>query len=150
MRALVQRVRGARVTVEGEPVGAIATGLLVFVGAEADDTLDDASFIERKVTSLRIFQDADGKMNLSVKDVGGSLLVVSQFTLCADIGKGARPSFMGAMAPAAARPLIEAMVARLRNEIPVETGRFGADMQVELTNDGPVTLWLDSRRRERT
>jgi D-tyrosyl-tRNA(Tyr) deacylase len=150
MRALVQRVKNARVEVDGAIVGAIDLGLLVLVGAAQGDTADDAQWIERKLTSLRIFPDEAGKMNRSVLDAGGRILLVSQFTLCADIGKGARPSFMNAMAPGEAAAFLEQMVARLRAVVGVETGRFGADMQVHLVNDGPVTLWLDSRSRERS
>jgi D-aminoacyl-tRNA deacylase len=131
-------------------VGEIATGLLVLLGALTGDGPEDEAFVERKLLSLRIFPDEQGRMNKSVVDVGGSLLVVSQFTLAADIGKGARPSFMPAMAPEAASAVIERMVGRLRASVPVETGRFGAHMQVSLVNDGPVTLWIDSQKRERS
>jgi D-aminoacyl-tRNA deacylase len=153
MRAVVQRVRRARVTAvaEGtgdqEVVGEIGRGLLVLLCAVEGDGADDAAFIERKLLSLRVFADEEGRMNKSVVDVGGALLVVSQFTLAANIGKGARPSFMAAMAPQAAKALLDEMVVRLAATIPVATGRFGATMEVDLTNDGPVTIWLDSKSR---
>lgn len=131
----------------GEEVGAIERGLLAFVGVMDGDLAEDAQWLERKILSLRIFEDADGKMNRSVKDVGGQLLLVSQFTLAADVAKGARPSFVQAMHPAQARPMFDELVASLRREVTVATGSFGAHMQVELVNDGPVTLWLDSRLR---
>lgn len=150
MRCLVQRVSEARVRVEGRVVGEISRGLLALVGVMEGDSPEDGAWIERKLLSLRIFPDDAGKMNLSVRDVGGSLLLVSQFTLAADIGKGARPSFVRAMEPARARSVFDALVAALGNHLPVQTGRFGAEMAVELTNAGPVTLWLDSRSSERT
>jgi D-tyrosyl-tRNA(Tyr) deacylase len=148
MRSVVQRVAQARVTVEGEVVGAIGRGLLALVGLVEGDGPEDVAWVEHKLKSLRIFEDEAGKMNRCVGDVGGSLLVVSQFTLAADIGKGARPSFIAAMAPDRARPMIDGFVASLRaSGLAVETGRFGAHMAVELVNDGPVTLWLDSKAR---
>lgn len=151
MRCVVQRVSRAQVVVEGVAVGSIHRGLLVLVAAMQGDVADDAAWIERKLLSLRVFADAAGKMNLSVKDVGGAILLVSQFTLAADVGKGARPSFVTALHPDQARPAVDALAAALRaGGVPVETGRFGADMQVELVNDGPVTLWLDSRARGAT
>jgi D-aminoacyl-tRNA deacylase len=147
VRAVVQRVSSAKVEVDGAVVGAIDRGLMVLVGVVEGDVAEDAEWLGRKLLSLRIFPDDAGKMNLSVTDIRGALLLVSQFTLCADIGKGARPSFMGAMAPEAAKAAFDALVADLRQTLPVETGQFGAHMAVSLTNDGPVTLWLDSRRR---
>lgn len=144
MRSVVQRVSRARVVVEGETVGAIERGLLVLVGAMDGDAADDAAWLERKLLSLRIFPDDAGKMNRSLRDVGGALLLVSQFTLAADVGKGARPSFVKALHPEQARPMIDALVASLRGQgVRVETGRFGADMQVELVNDGPFTVLLE-------
>lgn len=134
-------------TVGGEEVGAIERGLLALVGVMEGDVAEDARWLEHKILSLRIFEDDAGKMNRSVKDIGGQLLLVSQFTLAADVGKGARPSFVQAMHPAQARPIFDALVESLRQAVPVATGTFGAQMQVELVNDGPVTLWLDSRRR---
>ena len=148
MRCVVQRVSRAQVVVEGVAVGSIHRGLLVLVAAMEGDTASDAEWIRGKLLSLRVFPDGAGKMNLSVKDVDGAILLVSQFTLAADVGKGARPSFVSAMHPDRARPAVDALVAALSaGGVPVATGRFGADMQVELVNDGPVTLWLDSRAR---
>ena len=146
MRAVVQRVARAQVDVEGAAVGAIGRGLLVLVGVAEGDTDADRGWLARKLPALRIFPDDDGKMNRSVVDIAGSILVVSQFTLCADVTKGTRPSFVAAMAPAEAARQVDALVAELRALVPVQTGRFGADMQVSLVNDGPVTIWLDSRR----
>lgn len=148
MRAVVQRVSRARVEVGGEEVGAIERGVLVLVGVADGDTDADLEWLARKLTALRVFPDAEGKMNRSVADVGGAALLVSQFTLCADVGKGTRPSFGRAMEPALAQAMFDALVRRVGEAVPVATGRFGANMQVELTNDGPVTLWLDSRRGE--
>ena len=145
MRAVVQRVARARVLVGSEVVGAIERGLLVLVGVMREDTAADVAWLERKLVALRVFPDGVGKMNLSARDVGGGILLVSQFTLCADTSRGARPSFGAAMAPEAAAALLATLVEALRRSLPVELGRFGADMAVELTNDGPVTLWLDSR-----
>lgn len=150
MRALIQRVREARVTVDGRVAGAIGAGLCVLAGASADDTADDRAWIARKVVQLRIFDDEAGVMNRSLLDVDGALLVVSQFTLFASTRKGNRPSWSGAAPPELARPTIEAFVAELAAIAarPVATGVFGAAMQVALVNDGPVTIWLDSRARE--
>lgn len=145
MRCVVQRVSRARVLVHSEIVGAIERGFLVLVGAIDGDTVADVAWVERKLLSLRVFPDAAGKMNLSVQDIRGSVLLVSQFTLAADVSKGARPSFVRAMAPDQAEPMLEALAVALQARVPVKTGRFRADMQVELVNDGPVTLWLDSR-----
>lgn len=145
MRAVVQRVSRARVVVEGESVGSIGVGLLVLVGAMHDDQAADVAWMDKKLASLRVFADEAGKMNRSVRDVGGSILLVSQFTLCAETSKGNRPSFGAALAPEKAAEMIGALAAALRSSVPVETGRFGADMAVELTNDGPVTILLDSR-----
>lgn len=145
MRAVVQRVQRAEVRVDGAPVGTIGRGLLVLVGVMRDDGPQDAAWLSRKLPALRVFSDEAGKMNRSVQEVGGAILLVSQFTLCADTARGARPSFSAAKAPADAVPLLDSLVEALRAVVPVETGRFGADMAVELVNDGPVTLWLDSR-----
>jgi D-tyrosyl-tRNA(Tyr) deacylase len=146
MRAVLQRVRRARVVVGEEVAGAIGPGLLVLLGVAADDTEEGARWLADKVVGLRVFNDADGKMNLSVADVGGAALVVSQFTLYGDCRKGRRPSFVEAAPPELAVPLYEAFVAAVRAQgIPTATGRFGAMMQVELVNDGPVTLIVDSR-----
>jgi D-tyrosyl-tRNA(Tyr) deacylase len=146
MRAVVQRVRRAAVVIDGETVAAIEQGLLVLLGVTTADTLADAQWLAEKTANLRIFNDADGKMNLSVADVGGSLLVVSQFTLYGDCRKGRRPSFVAAAPPDIAVPPYEAFVNVLRSlGLPVGTGGFGAMMQVELVNDGPVTLILDTK-----
>ena len=147
MRAVVQRVSRGAVVIDGETVGAIERGLLVLLGVATTDTLDESRWLADKVAGLRIFNDEAGKMNLSVADVGGALLVVSQFTLHGDCRKGRRPSFLGAAPPELAVPLYEAFINALRSlGLPVATGRFGAMMQVELVNDGPVTLLLDSKR----
>jgi D-aminoacyl-tRNA deacylase len=149
MRAVVQRVRRAAVVIDGETVAAIARGLLILLGVAPDDSPDEARWLADKLAGLRIFKDEADKMNLSVADVGGSLLVVSQFTLYGDCRKGRRPSFLGAAAPEIAVPLYETFVKALRSlGLPVETGRFGAMMQVELVNDGPVTLILDTKGAE--
>lgn len=147
MRAVLQRVTRASVKVDDQTVGAIDHGLLVLLGAGEDDGPEDLEWILRKLLSLRIFADESGRMNLSVQDVGGALLVVSQFTLYGDCRRGRRPSFDKAMEPVQAEAIYEEFVSRARQQgVPVETGRFGAMMQVELSNDGPVTLLLDSRR----
>jgi D-tyrosyl-tRNA(Tyr) deacylase len=146
MRAVLQRVRRARVRVADEVVGAIDQGLLVLLGVAPEDTAEAARRLADKVVGLRIFADAEGKMNLGVADVAGSVLVVSQFTLYGDCRKGRRPSFVGAAGPEIAVPLYEAFVAAVRaHGVPTQTGRFGALMQVELVNDGPVTLIVDSQ-----
>jgi D-tyrosyl-tRNA(Tyr) deacylase len=146
MKALIQRVSEASVTVEGRVVGRVGRGLLVLFCAEQGDGEAEADGFARKVASLRIFEDEAGKMNLSVRDVGGAALAVSQFTLAADTRKGNRPSFIGAAPPALARALYERFCAQLAGHgLPVETGEFAAHMAVSLVNDGPVTIWLDSR-----
>ena len=148
MKALIQRVREARVLVDGETVGEIGRGLLVLVCAVPEDDEGVAVRLATKIAKLRIFEDAAGKMNLSLRDVGGAALVVSQFTLAADTCKGNRPSFIGAAAPEMARALYESFAEALAEQgVPVERGRFGAAMQVHLINDGPVTIWLDSAAR---
>ena len=148
MRAVVQRVTSARVRVDDRTVGEIGRGLLVFAGVEKGDGAGDIEYIAGKVRDLRIFEDAAGKMNLSVQEADGAVLAISQFTLCGDCRKGRRPSFDAAESPAAARPLYEDLVSALRAlHLNVETGEFQAQMSVELTNDGPVTILLDSRRR---
>jgi D-tyrosyl-tRNA(Tyr) deacylase len=147
MRAVVQRVREATVTVGASTVAAIGPGLLVFVGVGRGDGLDDASYVAGKVRDLRIFEDVQGRMNLSVGDTGGAVLVVSQFTLQADVRKGRRPSFDDAAPAAEARALYERVVDQLRAAgLRVETGEFQTVMQVSLVNDGPVTILLDSGR----
>ena len=146
MRAVLQRVSRAKVTVDGDVIGAIEGGLLVLLGVGAGDAEPDAVYLVDKILNLRIFDDADGKMNLSVKDVGGGLLVVSQFTLFADTSRGRRPSYIGAAPPDEANRLYEFFVAEARKSIPsIQTGRFQAMMDVELVNDGPVTIILESR-----
>ncbi len=143
MIGLLQRVRSARVDVDGQTVGAIGPGVLVFVGVEQGDDETRADRLLERLLGYRVFPDADGKMNLSVKDIGGGLLLVPQFTLAADTKKGMRPSFTPAASPEDGKRLFEYLTARARSQHrPVETGRFGADMQVTLTNDGPVTFYL--------
>lgn len=147
MRAVVQRVSESSVTIEGEVAGEIGCGLLVLVSVDVEDTEQDAAYIAAKVAGLRIFNDAAGKFNLSLDDVGGSILLISQFTLHGDCRKGRRPSFVQAARPDTAIPLYESVVGRLRAlGIEVATGEFGAHMHVQLINDGPVTLLLDSRK----
>jgi D-tyrosyl-tRNA(Tyr) deacylase len=144
---VVQRVSRARVTVNGETTGEIGLGLLVLLGVGAGDTRADADYLVEKTIGLRIFEDAGGKMNLSVAEVGGALLVVSQFTLYGDARRGKRPSFDAAAPPEQARALYEYFVAKVRaNGLPAETGRFQETMQVELVNEGPVTILLDSAK----
>jgi D-aminoacyl-tRNA deacylase len=144
MRAILQRVRRASVVVGIETVGQIDRGLLILLGVHRNDTAEQARWLADKTAGLRIFEDAAGKMNVAVRDVGGSILVVSQFTLYGDCAKGRRPSFIDAAPPEIAEPLYEQFAMQLRSlGIPVQTGRFGADMQVELVNDGPVTLIID-------
>ena len=146
MRAVVQRVTRARVVIDGEAVGDIGQGLLVLLGVTHSDTAEVAAWLADKIVGLRVFNDADGKMNLSVADVGGGVLVVSQFTLYGDCQKGRRPSFIDAARPEVAIPLYEAFVNGVKAlGVPPATGRFGAMMQVELVNDGPVTLIVDSK-----
>ena len=145
MRAVVQRVSRARVTVKGETAGEIGLGLLVLLGVGAADTRTAADYLVEKTIGLRIFEDAGGKMNLSVAEVGGALLVVSQFTLYGDARRGKRPSFDGAAPPEQARELYEYFVEKVRaSGVRSETGRFQETMQVELVNEGPVTILLDS------
>lgn len=147
MRAVVQRVSEAAVAAAGQTIAAIGHGLLVLVGVGTSDTAADAGYIGAKVAALRIFEDDAGKMNRSVKEAGGSVLVVSQFTLYGDGRKGRRPSFDQAMRPEAARRLIDHLCGRLREQgLHVETGRFGAEMDVSATNHGPVTILLDSHK----
>jgi D-tyrosyl-tRNA(Tyr) deacylase len=145
MRAVLQRVRHARVVVGEEVVGQIGLGLLVLLGVSRQDSPEDATRLADKIVGLRIFADAEHKMNLGVADVGGSVLVVSQFTLYGDCRKGRRPSFIDAAPPEIAIPLYEAFINAVKAQgVPVATGRFGAMMQVELVNDGPVTLIVDT------
>jgi D-tyrosyl-tRNA(Tyr) deacylase len=145
MRAVVQRVNEASVAVEGQVVGAIGRGFLVLLGVTHADGEAEAASLARKIAGLRIFEDAAGKFNLALADVGGAVLVVSQFTLYGDARKGRRPSFTDAARPEQAEPLCDYFVERLAGEgLVVQTGRFGAQMAVHLVNDGPVTLWLDT------
>src|SRR5947207_1936473 len=145
MRVVVQRVSRARVLIADQVAGAIERGLVILLGIAPGDTPAQASWLADKVIGLRIFGDADGKMNLGLQDVGGAVLIVSQFTLYGDCRKGRRPSFIGAAPPEIAVPLYEAFVEAARAlGVPTGTGRFGADMQVELVNDGPVTLIVDA------
>ena len=144
MRALLQRVREASVTVDGEVVGVIGPGLCILLGVGPDDDEAVARRLWEKIRHLRIFDDERGHMNRSLLDVGGGALIVSQFTLYADARKGNRPSFTGAAKPDVAIPLYERFCALARQDVPVGTGIFGAEMRVSLTNDGPVTIWLDT------
>lgn len=147
MRAVIQRVKSAEVLVDGRVSGRIGRGLLVFVGVGRRDDERDLSYLTSKIPELRIFEDESKKFNLSLKEIGGEMLVVSQFTLYGDCRKGRRPSFTEAEDPTLAKDLYERFILRLREEnIPVQTGEFQAKMEVHLINDGPVTLLLDSRR----
>jgi len=146
MKALLQRVSEARVEVDGETLGAIGRGLVVLFCAEPDDREADAEAFARKIAKLRIFADDAGKMNLSLIDIGGAALAVSQFTLAADLSRGNRPGFSGAAPPELGEALYRHFCDTLASQgVAVETGRFGADMAVHLVNDGPVTIWIDSR-----
>ena len=146
MRAVIQRVSRAKVTVGGDVAGEIGPGLLVLLGVGSGDTRADADYLAEKTTGLRIFEDPDGKMNLSLADIGGALLVVSQFTLYGDVRRGKRPSFDAAAPPQQAKELYDYFVDKIRAAgLRCETGRFQEMMQVELVNEGPVTILLDSR-----
>ena len=145
MRAIIQRVSHASVTIDGAVHGKIGPGLLILLGVSEEDTEENAVYLADKCTCLRIFTDENDKMNLSAADIGGGLLVISQFTLYGDCRRGKRPSFVRAARPEKAIPLYEAFLARCRaSGLPVETGEFGADMKVELLNDGPVTIVMDT------
>ena len=150
MRAVIQRVSEARVTIGGQVRGAIGRGLLVLLAVEDADSAEDIEWLSGKIVRTRIFSDAEGLMNLSVQDVGGELLVISQFTLFASTKKGNRPSYIRSARPEVAIPLDEQFLARLAQDFgkPVATGEYGADMQVTLCNDGPVTILIDSKQRE--
>ncbi len=151
MKAVIQRVKNASVKIQDEIVGEIRQGFLVLLGIENADTQDDADYLIKKIVGLRVFGDADGKMNLSVGDIAGEILLVSQFTLIADTRKGNRPSFIDAMPPDKAEPFFESMVADFKKAYPhIQTGKFGADMAVALINDGPVTICLDSHVRRKS
>lgn len=147
MRAVIQRVTRASVTINGEVVGEIGNGLVVLLGVARDDTKEDADYLAPKIIALRIFDDAEGRMNVSLKDIAGGLLIVSQFTLYGDVRRGLRPSWSDAAAPEIAEPLYDYFVESSRKLLGrVETGSFRKMMQVELVNDGPVTILLDSRK----
>lgn len=150
MRAVIQRVSRASVTIEGIITSAIADGLLVLVGIEDADTTEDIEWLSGKIVNLRIFNDREGVMNLSVKDIDGDILVVSQFTLHASTKKGNRPSYIRASKPGIAIPLYEQLINRLAADLgkPIGTGKFGADMKVELLNDGPVTILMDTKNKD--
>lgn len=150
MRALLQRVSSASVSIAGETVSSIGAGFLVLLGIGDGDDASDVEWLCGKIARMRVFGDSDGKMNLSILDTGGDILVVSQFTLHASTKKGNRPSFLNSAHPALSEPLYESFCVALSAEIgkPVACGIFGADMKISLTNDGPVTIWLDSRNRD--
>ena len=150
MRTVIQRVQRASVTVNGSTVSSIGQGLLLLLGVEAADTEEDVQWLSRKVLGLRIFDDAEGVMNRNITDVGGDIIVVSQFTLMASYKKGNRPSWIRAAGHEHAVPMYESFVAALREGLgkPVGTGIFGAEMQVELVNDGPVTICMDTKNKE--
>ncbi len=147
MRAVVQRVKHSSVTVDEKVVGKIDSGFMVLLGVEKGDTEKDMTYIADKLLGLRIFEDEDEKMNLSIQDVNGEMLIVSQFTLLADCRKGRRPSFVEAARPEEANDLYMKLVSYVRESVTVETGVFQADMQVDICNDGPVTVMLDSKKR---
>lgn len=150
MRVLIQRVSRASVNVDERETGCIGGGLLILIGIEGADTVNDVEWLASKVVGMRVFADSEGKMNWDVRDVGGEILVVSQFTLHASTKKGKRPSFIRAARPEQAIPLYEAFKSKVSVALgrPVASGEFGADMKVELVNDGPVTIWMDSQVRE--
>ncbi|WP_116786932.1 D-aminoacyl-tRNA deacylase [Flavobacterium psychrotrophum] len=150
MKAVLQRVTEASVTIEGERVADIKTGLLILVGIEDADTAEDINWLTGKIVKLRIFADDAGVMNCSVQDIAGDIIVVSQFTLHANTKKGNRPSYIKAARPEVAIPLYEAFVMQLESDLgkPVQTGKFGADMKVSLLNDGPVTILIDTKNKE--
>jgi len=149
MIAVIQRVSQASVTIEGQVKGQIDSGFLILLGITHADTGEDIDWLAKKIVGMRIFSDAEGKMNLDLKAVGGRILLISQFTLHASTKKGNRPSFIEAARPEVAIPLYEQMIQALSNELghPIQTGEFGADMQVALLNDGPVTILIDSKNR---
>ena len=150
MRVVIQRVLEASVVVDAKVVGSIKNGLLVLLGIEDADTQDDINWLSNKIVGLRLFDDSEGVMNVSVKDIGGDILLVSQFTLMASTKKGNRPSYIKASKPPVAVPLYEQMIATLSTELgkAVQTGIFGADMKVNLINNGPVTITIDSKIKE--
>lgn len=150
MRAVVQRVSEASVTVEGKKVADIQKGLLILLGVEHEDTTEDIAWLSAKISKLRIFNDANGVMNVSINDIDGEAIVVSQFTLHASVKKGSRPSYIKAAKPEISIPLYETFVSQFQKDIgkEVQTGIFGADMQVSLLNDGPVTIIIDTKNKE--
>jgi D-tyrosyl-tRNA(Tyr) deacylase len=150
MRAVIQRVSSASVSVNGSLTGSISAGLLVLLGISEQDQQEDAEWLVAKIAAMRVFNDSEGKMNLSLHDIQGSILLISQFTLFASTKKGNRPSFIQAAKPEIANPLYEYCIELCKNreQIPTQTGIFGADMQVELVNDGPVTIFIDSKNKE--
>jgi D-aminoacyl-tRNA deacylase len=150
MRIVIQRVSQAAVSVDGRITGSIANGLLVLMGVEDADTKDDIEWLSNKIVNIRLFNDVDGVMNLSVKDIGGDILLVSQFTLHASTKKGNRPSYIKASKAEFAIPMYEKMIRQLTVDLgkPIQTGIFGADMKVSLLNDGPVTIVIDSKNKE--
>lgn len=150
MRLVIQRAKDASVTIDGSVHGKIKHGLVILAGIEHEDTQADADWLVGKLINLRIFSDSEGKMNLSIQDINGQFLIISQFTLHASTKKGNRPSYIQAARPETAIPLYEYFIVKLKAEsrLPVETGVFGADMQVQLMNDGPVTIWMDSKNKE--
>ncbi|MEO9952864.1 D-aminoacyl-tRNA deacylase [Nonlabens sp.] len=149
MRVVIQRVTSASVTIEGKIHGEIGSGLLVLLGITNGDTQEDIDWLVNKITGMRIFSDADGKMNYSVKDIDGDILLISQFTLFANVKKGNRPSYIEAARPDVAIPLYEAFIDSLSRKLNknIATGKFGADMKVQLLNDGPVTITVDSKSK---
>ena len=150
MKLVIQRVNEASVTIDGQVAGAIQKGLMVLLGIETADTMEDVDWLSNKIVQMRIFDDAEGVMNLSVKEVGGNILLVSQFTLHASTKKGNRPSYLAAAKHDISIPLYEAMIKKLTADMgaPIQTGVFGADMKVALINNGPVTIIVDSKNRE--
>ena len=149
MRAVLQRVSEAQVSVSEEIISSIGTGFLIFVGMEEKDTQEDVSWLVGKISKMRVFDDPEGKMNLSLQQISGEALVVSQFTLHASTKKGNRPSFIKAARPEHAIPLYESFLKTMESTLnkPIQSGQFGADMQVSLINDGPVTLWIDTQNK---
>lgn len=150
MRVLIQRVSQAKVIINHQTERAIGQGMVIFLGIEAVDDVSDIAWLVKKILGLRIFDDANGVMNLSIEDIGGSILCISQFTLHASTRKGNRPSYSRAAKPEIARPLYEKFLHELRRttNLVVESGEFGADMQVHIVNEGPVTIWIDSKNKE--
>ena len=150
MRALIQRVSKASVKADGILSGSIGKGFMVLLGVESSDTEEDLVWLSKKIVGMRLFDDDQGLMNLALSEVGGNILLVSQFTLHAAVKKGNRPSFIGAAPPAIAKPLYERMIKQLAIDLgqPIATGIFGAMMEVELVNDGPVTIWIDTKNKE--